>query len=114
MARPVFSRLGSRPACTSEDFPTPDFPTTGTSADAATASMSSRTAFSRPKNSFLSSFPNARSPLYGDVTSADGRSVVGQADPAGLGTFLRSHQHPPVGGRDAVRGMLDDLLEEPR
>jgi hypothetical protein len=49
-AQPDFSRSGSRPACTSEDFPTPDFPTTGTSADAVTASMSCRTAFSRPKN----------------------------------------------------------------
>ena len=82
-AQPVFSRSREQAACTSEDFPTPDFPTTGTSADAATASMSCRTAFSRPKNRFSSSFSNARSPLYGDVTAAAGL-VVRQADPAGL------------------------------
>ena len=69
-AQPVFSRPGSRPACTNEDFPTPDFPTTGTSADAATASVSRCTAFSRPKNRLSSSFSNARSPLYGDVAAA--------------------------------------------
>ncbi len=69
-----FSRHGTRPACTSEDFPIPDAPTTGTSADAATPSMTCRTALSRPKNRSRSCFSKARSPLYGDVTGAGGRS----------------------------------------
>ena len=91
MAHPVFSRLGSRPACTSEDFPTPDFPTTGTSADPATAFLRSRMAVSRPKNSFLSCFPKARRPLYGDVTSATGVLSSGrQIQPGWVLSFART------------------------